>query len=279
MSIRIDAHQHFWVFDKGLHPWIDDSMAAVQKDFLPKDLGPVLRKNNIDGCVLVQVEHSEEEVEWFLKLAEENPFIKAVVGWTDFTAADIEERLAYYSQFPKLRGFRHVVQGEKDPEFLYNASFRRGIGLLQQHNFTYDILIYPHQMKMATDFAAAFPEQKFVLDHLGKPYIKKGLIDEWKKDLNALAALDNVWCKVSGLVTEADWQQQRRSKFKPYIEAAIEAFGTDRLMFGSDWPVCLVASSYENVLGIVEDAFSSYSAEEKDKVFGLNAIEFYQLNK
>lgn len=232
----------------------------------------------MDGCVTVQVDQTEEETEWFLQMADAHDFIKGVVGWVDLQAADIEERLERFTKFPKLKGFRHIVQGEKDPQFLYRPAFRNGISHLARFGFTYDILIYPHQLKAAIDFAAAFPDQKFVLDHLAKPYIKKGLIDEWHGDLKKLAELENVWCKVSGLVTEADWQHYKRSDFVPYIEAAIDAFGIDRLMFGSDWPVCLVAAPYDEVLAIAYEGLKKFSEAEQQQFFGGNAINFYNLN-
>lgn len=277
--MKIDAHQHFWTYDADRHSWIDESMQAIRRDFLPGDLAPLLKAHGFDGCVAVQADQTEEETTTLLKRAEENDFIKGVVGWVDLQAQNIEERLAYFKQFPKLKGFRHVVQGETDPGFLERPAFKRGISLLQRFGYSYDILIYPHQLQAALAFAAAFPQQPFVLDHLAKPYIKQGLVDEWHGDLKKLAALDNVWCKVSGLVTEAHWQQHKQSDFVPYIEAAVEAFGIKRLMFGSDWPVCLVAATYENVMGIVHEVFKKYTEVEQQLFFGGNATAFYNLNR
>lgn len=275
--MKIDAHQHFWNFDPERHGWIDDRMQAIKRDFLPVDLEPVLAQTGFDGCVAVQADQTESETDFLLKLADENDLIKGVVGWVDLQAANIGERLDYFSQFPKLKGFRHIVQSEADPHFLERTAFRNGIANLQRFNFTYDILIYPHQLKSAIDFATAFPRQKFVLDHLAKPYIKKGLIREWHEDLKKLAALHNVWCKVSGLVTEADWQHHKQSDFEPYIEAAIDAFGIDRLLFGSDWPVCLVAASYKEVFNITHEVLKKFTEDEQAKFFGLNAVAFYKL--
>jgi L-fuconolactonase len=273
----IDAHQHFWNYDARKHSWINDSMQSIQRNFTPADLQIVFEKNNIDGCVTVQVEQTEEETIHLIESAKQNSFIKGIVGWTDIQSPDITERLDFFKQFSIVKGFRHVVQAEHD-EFLYDQNFRKGISSLQQYNFTYDILVYPRQLKAATDFAGAFPNQLFVLDHLAKPYIKDGLIDEWKKDINALASPDNIWCKLSGLVTEAGWHHHPYNHFIPYLEVAVEAFGINRIMFGSDWPVCLVADSYENVLSIVSEFFRSFTKEEREKFFALNAIEFYNLN-
>jgi L-fuconolactonase len=253
-------------------------MHTIRRNFLPDDLKPVLLQNGIDGCVAVQADQTEEETSFLLQLADENDFIKGVVGWVDLQATNIEGRLAHFAQFPNLKGFRHIVQAESDPQFLSRPAFLNGVKQLQRFGFTYDILIYPHQLKAAIDLAAAFPQQRFVLDHLAKPYIKRGLIDEWHGDLKKLAALDNVWCKVSGLVTEADWPHHNVRDFIPYIEAAFEAFGINRLMFGSDWPVCLVAATYENVVAIVHAVLKKFSDEEQQKFFALNAMQFYNLN-
>lgn len=277
--MRIDAHQHFWNYDRKQHDWINESMRVIQRNFGPSDLQPLLAQNGFDGCVAVQVDQTEQETEWLLNLAEEHRFIKGIVGWIDLQAANIVERLDYFSQFKTLKGFRHIVQGEGDPQFLARPAFRKGIRLLNRFRFTYDILIYPHQLQAAVDFAAAFPDQPFVLDHLAKPYIKDGLIDEWYGDLKKLAALPNVNCKVSGLVTEADWMHHKPTDFTPYLDAALQAFGSSRLLFGSDWPVCLVAASYDNVVHIVNDFFKTLSKGEQDQIFGSNAIRFYNLNQ
>ena len=273
----VDAHQHFWNYDARKHSWIDDSMQNIQRNFTPADLQIVFEKNNIDGCVTVQVEQTEEETIHLIESAKQYSFIKGIVGWTDIQSPDITERLDFFKQFSIVKGFRHIVQAEHD-EFLYDQNFRKGISSLQQYDFTYDMLVYPRQLKAATDFAGAFPNQLFVLDHLAKPYIKDGLIDEWKKHINALASPGNIWCKLSGLVTEADWHHHPYNHFIPYLEVAVEAFGINRIMFGSDWPVCLVADSYENVVSIVNEFFGSFTKEEREKFFALNAIEFYNLN-
>lgn len=276
--MKIDAHQHFWNYNAAQHAWINDAMRAIRRDFLPIDLKTILKQNNIAGCVSVQVDQTEEETKWLLQLAGENDFIKGVVGWIDLQSPDIKERLELLPRSSKLKGFRHIVQGESDPKFLERPAFRNGIRQLERYDFTYDILIYPHQLKAAIAFAAAFPQQRFVLDHLAKPYIKKRLIKQWYEDLKKLAALDNVWCKVSGLVTESDWQNHKPEDFVPYIEAAVETFGIDRLLFGSDWPVCLIAASYEEVVNITHEVFKKCSEAEQQKFFGLNAVQFYNLN-
>jgi len=274
---RIDSHQHFWKFDSVRDSWINDEMKVIQKDFLPGDLEPVLLKNNFDGCVVVQSDQSEEENTFQLHNAEEFDFIKGVVGWVDLQARNIEERLQYYSQFKKMKGFRHVLQGEPVRDIMLVPAFMNGVGVLKKYNFTYDILIFPDQLQYIPRFIAAFPEQLFVIDHIAKPEIKKLQMDNWKKDIAAVAKFENVYCKISGMVTEADWRNWKREDFKPYLDVIVECFGMNRIMFGSDWPVCLVAASYGEVVGIVEDYFSTFSKDEQRNFFGLNATHFYKL--
>lgn len=275
--LKIDAHQHFWKFDAVRDSWITDEMAIIQKDFLPQDLQTVLKENNFEGSVVVQSDQTEEENIFQLDNAEKNEFIKGVVGWVDLQADNIEERVAYYSGFKKIKGFRHVLQGEANRALMLQPKFLNGIGKLASHNFTYDILIFPDQLGYIPQFVSSFPNQKFVIDHIAKPLIKEGKTDEWKKEIQAVARYENVWCKISGLVTEADWKAWKPDNFTPYLDAVTEAFGTKRIMFGSDWPVCLVAASYSQVLNIVTDYFSDFSLDEQNTFFGENAINFYNL--
>jgi L-fucono-1,5-lactonase len=206
-----------------------------------------------------------------------NDFIKGVVGWVDLQSANVEERLAYYSSFKKMKGFRHVLQGETDRALVLKPAFRNGISKLEKHGFTYDILIFPDQLKYIHEFVAAFPDQKFVIDHIAKPKIKYGKIEEWEKDIIEVARHENVYCKISGMVTEADWKKWKKEDFNPYIDVVVEAFGTRRIMYGSDWPVCLVAATYKKVLDIVQEYFSSFSQNEQQLFFGENAVRFYNL--
>jgi L-fuconolactonase len=274
---KIDAHQHFWKFDPVRDSWINDEMKIIQKDFLPADLEPLLTQNGFDGCVAVQSDQSEQENEFHLQLAGKFDFIKGIVGWIDLQAENAKERLEYYSQFEKMKGFRHVLQGEAKRDLMLSSAFKKGISLLNKYHFTYDILIYQDQLQYIPDFVSYFPDQPFVIDHLAKPAIKNGEISEWKNDIERIAQFENVYCKLSGMVTEADWKHWKKNDFKPYLDVVVEAFGTDRILFGSDWPVCLVAASYQEMLGIVENYFSSFSKEEQEKFFGLNAIQFYRL--
>jgi L-fuconolactonase len=275
--LKIDAHQHFWKFDPVRDAWINDEMKLIQRDFLPIDLLPLLQEHDFEGCVTVQSDQSEAENEFQLQNADTHSFIKGVVGWVDLQAEDIEERLSYFKQFKKLKGFRHVLQGEKQRDFMLRPAFKRGIGKLKKHGFTYDILIFPDQLKFSAELVSLFPEQPFVIDHIAKPYIKDKKIDDWKKDIQAIAKYENLSCKISGMVTEANWKTWKQEDFRPYLDVVVEGFGMERLMFGSDWPVCLVAAKYEEMLNILNDYFLPFSAHEKELFFGGNAIRFYNL--
>ncbi|GAA4496680.1 amidohydrolase [Hymenobacter ginsengisoli] len=274
---RIDAHQHFWHFDPVRDAWITPNMAAIRRDFLPPDLAPLLARHGLAGCVAVQASQSEHETDFLLGLAAEYDFIKGVVGWVDLQAGTIWERLAHYSQFEKLKGFRHVLQGEADRALMLRPDFKRGLGALYAHGFTYDLLVLPDQLSYAAELAACFDRQPFVLDHIAKPLIKIGEIEPWWRDLQALAAHENVLCKVSGLVTEADWQHWQPQDFEPYLDVVFEAFGPSRVLFGSDWPVCNVAGGYDRLHALVADYVARLSASEQVQFWGGNAERFYGL--
>ena len=273
---KIDSHQHFWQYNPIKHDWIDDTMAVIRKDFFPSDLQPVLKENNIDGCIAVQADQTENETDFLLSLQKENEFIKGIVGWVDLRAENIKDRLAYYKQFKAVKGFRHVLQGE-EPEFMLQRDFLRGIAALEEFDFTYDILIFPKHLPAAIELVKQFPKQPFVIDHIAKPYIKAGLTGEWKKDIQAMAQYENVYCKISGMVTEADYHLWKNEDFTPYLNTVVEAFGTSRITFGSDWPVCLVAASYNAMMNIVKEYFASFSITEQQDFFCNNAKTFYHL--
>ena len=275
--LRIDAHQHFWIFDPVRDSWINEDMSAIRRDFLPADLKPVLQLNNISGSVVIQSDQSNAETEFQLQHAADNEFIKGVVGWVDLQSNDIEEQLQELVRHKKLKGFRHVLQGEPNPEFMMLPAFLRGISYLQRYNFTYDILIYPKQLVTAKNLVAAFPDQRFVIDHLAKPFIKSQVIKDWKKDMASIAQLENVSCKISGMVTEADWQLWTKEDFKPYLDVVFEVFGSKRILFGSDWPVCLLAASYKKMLEIVEEYISDFTEQEQADFWAGNATSFYNL--
>lgn len=273
--MTIDSHQHFWSFDPIRDSWITDEMAVIQRSFLPEDLESTLQQNRIDACIAVQADQSLSETRFLLDLANKNDFVKAVVGWIDLQDDAIDEVLMEWKSEKKLSGFRHILQAEPDTEFMLRPSFLRGISKLKKHGFTYDILIFPKHLATTQKFVAKFSDQPFVLDHIAKPYIKAGLIDAWEKEIKSLAKFENLQCKVSGIITEADWKMWTYEQIKPYLEIVFNAFGTDRIMFGSDWPVCLVAGDYSRVKKIIETYMKDFSDSEKAKVFGENAARFY----
>lgn len=275
--MKIDSHQHFWKYDPIKEAWITPEMAVIQKDFLPQDLAPLLSQNNFDGCIAVQADQSENETHFLLELARENDFIKGVVGWVDFKAPNIEERLEYFSSFKKLKGFRHIFQAETDPEFMLRNDFCNGIGKLAKYNFTYDILIGAQQWPFVTQFIQKFPEQRFVIDHLAKPDFKKNDFTEFEKTIQNIAKNPNVFCKVSGLVTEAHWHNWKPEDFKTALDIITQNFGSNRLMFGSDWPVCLLSANYCEVIALIENYFASFSTADQNALWGNNAVSFYNL--
>lgn len=252
-------------------------MAVIRRDFLPNDLRAELLTNNVSGTVAVQADQSESETRFLLDLAGANDEILGVVGWVDLRAANLPERLEYFAKFDPLVGFRHVVQAEPDDRFLLDAEFLRGISHLERYGFTFDILIYPRQLPAAFEFVEKFPAQRFVLDHIAKPDIRSGRMDDWQDGIRALAAHPNVYCKLSGMVTEANWSSWRANDFRPYLDVVFEAFGVDRLLFGSDWPVCLVAAPYARVIRLLDDYLLNFSSADREKIFSANAAWFYGL--
>jgi L-fuconolactonase len=271
----VDAHQHFWRYDPRAYAWIDDRMDALKRDFLPLDLVPHLDQASVEATIAVQTQHTVEETEWLLELAGAHPFIAGVVGWVDLQADDVEATVARMSAHPALVGIRHLVQSEADDGFLLGSAFGRGIAALGAAGLAYDILIYPRHLAVAADFVARYPSQTFVLDHIAKPEIRRGAIDEWASDLRRLAAAPNVWCKLSGLVTEADWGAWTPAQIEPYLDVAFGCFGAGRLIAGSDWPVCTLAADYSRTMAVVRDYVGRFTSAERDAVLGGNAQAVY----
>jgi L-fuconolactonase len=274
----IDAHQHFWNFNPVRDGWITAEMKELQRDFLPDEIDRVFKQNKVDGSVLVQADPSENENDYLLDLADQYHFIKGVVGWIDLKERAVEERLKYYHQFSRMKGFRNLLQGEKQRDIMLDPAFQRGIRLLNKYGFSYDLLILPDQLDFAEKLVAAYPDQRFIIDHLAKPLIKKGIISEWNLSMKKFAGYQNVCCKVSGMVNEADWKYWEEKDFRPYLDTVVETFGTKRLLFGSDWPVCLLAGTYDEVKQIAVNYFQSFSISEQADFFGGNAQVFYQLS-
>lgn len=276
-TLNIDAHQHFWRYDPHRSAWITDEMAALKRDFLPEHLLPELAAADVGASIAVQADQSERETVFLLECAAQHSKIAGVVGWVDLCSSSVQERLAFFSQFKKLRGFRHIVQTEPDDRFLLREDFCHGVGCLSEFGFTYDILIYPKQLPAACEFVGRFPKQPFVIDHLAKPPIRERSMEPWRSQLRTIAVHPNVYCKLSGLITEAEWQNWSADDCKPYLDVAFEAFGVDRLMFGSDWPVSLVAGTYRQVKDVVGDYTRHLLAADQAKIFGANAARFYSL--
>jgi len=275
--MTIDSHQHFWKYNPEKHAWIDDTMASIRRDFLPSSLKTVYGENHIDGCVAVQADQTLEETDFLLDLARNTNFIKGVVGWADLRAENVEETLGKYTSNEKLKGWRHIVQGEADPNFLLRPEFMRGISYLEKFGYTYDILVFPHQLGSVLQFVKHFPNQKFVIDHIAKPYIKDGFYEGWALLMEAIAQHENVYCKVSGMITEADYHSWTPEQIHPYLHHVLEIFGSERIMFGSDWPVCLVAGNYGQVKAVVTDFISGLGENDQNRIMGENALAFYRL--
>ena len=277
--MRIDSHQHFWRYRPQDYPWIDEGKGLLKRDFLPEDLEPLLSAQRFDGCIAVQAAHTPDETRFLLDLSNRHPFVRAVVGWVDLCAPDVERRLAELARYPRLKGIRHIAQDEPDDRFLAREDVVGGIAALEPFGLAYDILIFARQLPAALELVRRLPRQRFVLDHIAKPEIAAGRVSPWKEQLRELAAAPNVCCKLSGMVTEAKWKGWTPADFRPYLDVVFEAFGPDRLMIGSDWPVCLLAGDYPAVMGLVEGYMSGRPAAEREKVLGGNAARFYGVDE
>ena len=273
--MRLDAHQHFWQYNPAEHIWMTDAMAALKRDFMPRDLKPLLEASGFEGCIAVQARQSLDETRWLLELAEENTFIKGVVGWVDMCSPDPAKQLDRLEGSARLVGVRHVVQDEPDDDFMLRPDFRRGIARLAEKDLVYDLLIYPRQLYAAVQLVREFPEQRFVVDHIAKPAIAEGLMEPWATKLRELATLPHVTCKLSGMVTEARWNGWTAENFRPYLDVVFDAFGAERLMIGSDWPVCTLAGNYADVMGIVMDYVAQLPVDQREGVLGDNCARVY----
>ena len=276
--MRIDSHQHFWHYSPTEHAWMSDSMSAIRRDFLPEDLQPLLASLNFDGCIAVQARQSLEETRWLLELADRFSFIKGVVGWLDLCSPELPSQLEHFACHPKLLGVRHIVQDEPDDEFMLRPEFRRGIAQLREFDLTYDLLLFPKHIPAAVRLVEEFPDQPLVLDHIAKPSIAQGLISPWREDIQRLAQFPNVSCKLSGMVTEAKWQQWQPEDYRPYLDTVAEAFGSDRLMIGSDWPVCLLSSDYASTMQLVIEYIQQFPEEAQAAILGGNCARFYGID-
>jgi L-fuconolactonase len=275
--MRIDSHQHFWHYSPAEYLWISDRMAVLKHDFLPDDLQPLLQSIHFDGCVAVQARQNLEETRWLLELAEKHEFIKGVVGWVDLCSEKLPEQLQRFARHPKLAGVRHIVHDEPDDEFMLRPEFRRGISQLREFDLTYDLLLFPKHLKPAVQLVREFPEQPFVLDHMAKPMIGERLFSPWQEDLHQLARFPNVSCKLSGMVTETRWKQWQPGDFHHYMDIVFEAFGSARLMIGSDWPVCILSGDYAPTMQLVIDYAQQFPVEVRTGILGENCARFYRI--
>jgi L-fuconolactonase len=275
--MRIDSHQHFWKYNPAEYVWISNDMEILQKNYLPDQLQAELSSIGFDGSIAVQARQSLEETQWILDLAEQNNFIKGVVGWVDLCSPGAEEQLFQFSRYPKLVGVRHVIHDEADDNFMLRNDFLKGIALLKKFGLTYDILIFPRHLPNTIQFVSHFPDQVFILDHIAKPLIRDKKISPWKEDIERLARFRNVYCKLSGIVTEANVNNWKQEDLIPYLDIVFAAFGPDRLMIGSDWPVCRVAGTYKKIMDIILSYISSFPDEDKNKILGENAAHAYRL--
>ncbi len=279
--MRIDAHQHFWHYNETDYDWIRNNQRFLRQDYLPAHLQPYLHENGLAGTIAVQARQSIQETEYLLQLAKTNDFIKGIVGWVDLTAGDLSAALSKYQS--QLTGVRHVIHDEPEIDFMLQADFCRGIGMLDDFGYTYDLLIRPEQFNSSLKLIDRFPNQQFVIDHIAKPDIASGEIEPWKSGMIKLAERENVYCKLSGMVTEANyltWSEEEvpLNDFAPYIDVTLDSFGAERLMFGSDWPVCTLAATYDEVYDIVNEYIFKLSPDEQANIMGETATRFYQLN-
>ncbi len=278
VTMKIDSHQHYWHFNEQDYGWMGENMSVIKRDFLPEDLLPELASIGFNGSVAVQARQTLEETNWLLQLADENPHIKGVVGWIDLRSEVAEKQLTEFAKHPKAVGVRHVIHDEEDVDFMLRTDFVRGVKLLEKFGLAYDILIFPKHLRNTVEFVQKFsPEQTFVLDHIAKPLIKEGIVSPWKEEIGELAKFPNVYCKVSGMVTEADWQNWTPENIQPYLDVIFDVFGVDRVMIGSDWPVCLVAGKYSKVMQVVMNYISKFSLSDQAKILGGNAVKAYKI--
>ncbi len=280
MSIIVDAHHHFWdrQMDGFDHLWQEnEGLEKICRNFLPADLEPLIKTAGVDKTVFVQTQHSTLENDWALELANQHDWLAGVVGWVDLAGVDCESQIEKYKSHPKFVGARHITQDEPDDDYIIRDDVSRGLALLQQYDVAFDLLFYVKHIKHAQTVARRFPNLRLVIDHLAKPYIKQGITDRWREHFVAAAECENVYCKLSGMVTEADWEKWKPADLKPYVETALEAFGPDRCMFGSDWPVCELAASYTEVFDALVDCIGGVSESQSAKILGQNAVDFYRL--
>jgi len=273
----IDTHHHFWKYSTAEYGWISDEMKSIRRDFLPADLKKTLDDAGVSGAVSVQARTTVEESDWLLSMAEKHDFLRGVVGWVPLTESDVEKHLERLAKHKKFKGVRHVIQGEPDDNYILRPDFNAGVKKLLKYKLRYDILIFEKHLKPSIRFVDQHPNQMFILDHVAKPKIKERILSPWREDMIELGKRPNVYCKLSGMITEADWKKWTSADLAPYLDTALHAFGPKRLMFGSDWPVMLVAGQYKPWVELIKQTIKRYSAAEQEQILSKNAIEAYGL--
>ena len=272
-----DSHQHFWQVGRFDYPWMTIDLGVLYRDYLPDELEPILARNGVEKTVLVQASNSVAESRWLLNLADQYSFIAGVVGWVDLMSPDVDAQLRELTAHPKFKGVRHLVESEPQDDWLIQPAVLSGLKQLSTYGVSYDLLVHTRHLKHVPRVAESCPELALVIDHLAKPPIAKNEIDEWSQGFKPLASYPNIHCKLSGLVTEANWTSWQTDDLRPYVEFALESFGPERLMFGSDYPVCLLASTYDRVLGSFQEILSNLGDDEREKIFSRNAARFYRV--
>lgn len=275
--MKIDSHQHFWIYNPNEYGWIGDAESPLKRDFMPEEFKTILTQNDFDGSIVVQARQTIGETEWLLELAETYDFIKGVVGWVDLCSPTVEIELEKFAKNPFLKGIRHVIHDEQDDKFMLRDEFKNGLAKLQHYQLTYDLLVFPKHLPYAIQLVSEFPHQPFVLDHIAKPFIKDSHVSPWKEHIYQLAEHKNVYCKLSGMVTEADLKNWTEEDFIPYLDTVFDAFGVDRLMIGSDWPVCTLSRDYHSVINIIKNYMKNYTEEEQTLILGGNCKRFYRV--
>lgn len=275
----VDSHQHFWQVGRFDYPWMTPEVDALCHDYLPPALAPILNRNGVEKTILVQASNSLPETRWLLELAAENSFIAGVVGWVDLTADGIADQLDEFSRHPNFKGIRHLVESEPQDDWLAQPRVQANLRELARRGITYDLLVHTRHLKYASTVAGSCPDLHLVVDHLAKPPIARGEMDEWARAVRELASWPNVWCKLSGLVTEADWARWQVEQLRPYVNLTLEVFGPRRMMFGSDWPVCLLAGSYERIVEASESLLADLDEKDRRRIYSENAIEFYRIEE
>ena len=275
----VDSHQHFWQVGRFDYPWMSSDVEVLYRDYLPPALEPILKQNGVAQTVLVQASNSVEETRWMLKLADDYPFIAGVVGWVDLMSDEAtRHQLEELTAHPKFKGVRHLVESEPSDDWLSQPQVLSGLRQLSRYGISYDLLVHTRHLKHVKTVAENCPELRLVIDHMAKPPVAGGEMDEWKREIREAANFPNIFCKLSGLVTEANWSEWQTEDLRPFVDYALEIFGPGRLMYGSDYPVCLLAASYERVLESFDSLLTALDDDDKSRIFGKNATQFYRLS-